>query len=194
MHPYKVNRTVIFGGKEYEPGAPIRFDLEEPGHDEARRDLLARLAIEDDPIFAENILLREQAAAAQADAHFRYADPRYVADLDAGLGEVRARVLGLADREMVPDTRIATPPAPIDQASQFADQAASLAEPVPPLTPPAAPLAPPPSPAPAAEPVPLGKMKKPELIEQAAREQVEIPKDASVQEIIAAIEAKRAAA
>ncbi|GAN14147.1 hypothetical protein I6G65_15945 [Sphingomonas paucimobilis] len=187
MHPYKVNRTVIFGGKEYEPGAPIRFDLEEPGHDEARRDLLARLAIEDDPIFAENILLREQAAAAQADAHFRYADPRSVADLGAGLGEVRARVLGLADREMVPDTRIATPPAPVDQA-------ASLAEPVPPLTPPAAPLAPPPSPAPAAEPVPLGKMKKPELIEQAAREQVEIPKDASVQEIIAAIEAKRAAA
>lgn len=173
MHPYKVNRTVIFGGKEYEPGAPIRFDLEEPGHDEARRDLLARLAIEDDPIFAENILLREQFAAAQADAHFGYADTRAVANTMAGIDEVRTRVLGVSDGESVPDTRIATPPTSVDQA---------------------APLAPPSSPAPAVEPVPLGKMKKPELIEQAAREQVEIPKDASVQEIIAAIEAKRAAA
>ncbi|WP_454280210.1 hypothetical protein [Sphingomonas sp. Marseille-Q8236] len=210
-YPYKVNRTVLFNGREYEPGAPIRFDMGDADHDMARRDLLARLAIEDDPVFADNILLREQIAAAQSDAATRIGsgDPRYVFDTAGGNvtgisdlapgtpsapapeqpGEART-VLSFDPDTMtfsgdMPDTRIATPPAPTDPV-------APLADPVTPLTP--VPLTPPPSPAPATEPVPLGRMKKSELIAQAAREQVEIADGASVQEIIAAIEAKRAAA
>ncbi|WP_343526943.1 hypothetical protein [Sphingomonas sp.] len=122
-YPYKVARTVIFQGEEYAPGKPIRFDMDDRDEKKAFDGLLASTAILDDPVFAENIQLREQAAA---------------------------QASGGAQ----------SPPPSSDDAQTVA----------------------------------LSKLRKPELLELAAKEQVELPQDASVQQIVAAIEAKRAAA
>ncbi|KQO58850.1 hypothetical protein [Sphingomonas sp. Leaf257] len=147
-YPYKVERTVIFGGKEYLPGAPIRFDINDQVEDEARRDLLAREAIVDDEDFADNFLLREQLAAAQADA--------------------------MTQSSSVPLFLTGSTPAP--EGADTSGQAETQNTPPPPEI-----------------PVLTGK-KKPELIAIAANEGVELTGDATVQEIIAAIEAKRAGA
>ncbi|MDQ1229279.1 hypothetical protein [Sphingomonas sp. SORGH_AS_0879] len=121
-YPYKVARTVIFKGEEYAPDTPIRFDMDDRDEEEAFDGLLASEAILDDPVFAETIQLREQAAATASGGSQN--------------------------------------PPPADDAQT----------------------------------VPLSKLRKPELLELAEKEQVELPQDPTVQQIIAAIEAKRAAA
>jgi len=148
-YPYKVARTVIFGGKEYAPGAPIRFDTSDKAQNEARLDLLGREAIGDDEDFADTILLREQLAAAQAEA--------------------------MTGNSAAPTTT--APEAPQATAPQDSPQATGGY-----TTPP-----------PSEKPALTGK-KKPELIAIAADEGVALTGEETVQEIIAAIEAKRAAA
>lgn len=152
-YPYKVERIVTFLGKEYAPGAPIRFDISDRAQDDARRDLLGRDAITDDDDFADMILLREQLAA-QGDAMtgIGYAPPPSTPYPGSQTG-------GTTDAQQPADTT-GTPPPPEDTT----------------------------------QPVTLARLKKPELIEQAGKEGVDLTGNETAQEIIAAIEAKRAGA
>ncbi len=161
-YPYKVQRTVVFGGKEYAPGAPIRFDTSDHAQDEARRDLLGREAIADDEDFADNLLLREQVAAAQADAM-----------TPTGSMILNARI-GSAEQQTPTPT---PPPSSGPESSAQSETGTDDSQTPPPTDKPA-----------------LTAKKKPELIAIAGQEQVELTGDETVQEIIAAIEAKRAAA
>lgn len=161
-YPYKVQRTVVFGGKEYAPGAPIRFDTSDHAQDEARRDLLGREAIADDEDFADNFLLREQVAAAQADAM----TPTGSMILNARIGSVEQQT-----------TAPTPPPSSEPELASQSDTGTGDSQTPPPTDKPA-----------------LTAKKKPELIAIAGQEQVALTGDETVQEIIAAIEAKRAAA
>lgn len=168
-YPYKVQRTVVFGGKEYAPGAPIRFDTSDHAQDEARRDLLGREAIADDEDFADNLILREQVAAAQADAMTpSSAAPSYVTGLTA---------LGVRTGSTEQQAAAPTPPSSEPDTAGQSDTVTGDSQ----------------TPLPTDKPA-LTAKKKPELIAIAGQEQVELTGDETVQEIIAAIEAKRAAA
>ncbi len=164
-YPYKVQRTVVFGGKEYAPGAPIRFDISDHAQDEARRDLLGREAIADDEDFADNFLLRKQVAAAQADA------------MTLTGSTILGTRIGSAEQTTATSTPSTPPPSSEPDNSGQSDTATGDSQTPPPTDKPA-----------------LTAKKKPELIAIAGQEQVELTGDETVQEIIAAIEAKRAAA
>lgn len=191
-YPYKVMRTVIFGGKEYEPGAPIRFDMDNDDHDNARRDLLGREAIMGDEIFADNLLLREKLAESMASGHAlqggvsvsQTGDARFDGNLAASIRDeatTRASLDGtLASWIGSIETASASPAPPSSEASGMSGQSETGS---------GNNQTPPPSEKPA-----LTGKKKPELIAIATDEQVELTGDETVQEIIAAIEAKRAAA
>lgn len=195
-YPYKVERAVIFGGKEYAPGAPIRFDTSDRDQDEARRDLLNRLAIIDDDVFADNILLRERLAESMvlgqslagdvsvsgaANTHFNVSGN---GALSASIrDEAVARASSdslLASRVGSIETAPASPTSPSSEASEMSGQTETGGGDN--QTPP-----------PSEKPALTGK-KKPELIAIAGQEQIELTGDETVQEIIAAIEAKRAGA
>lgn len=164
-YPYKVQRTVVFGGKEYAPGAPIRFDTSDHAQDEARRDLLGREAIADDEDFADNLILREQVAAAQADA------------MTLTGSTILGTRIGSAEQTTATSTPSTPPLSSEPETSAQSDTGTYDSQ------------TPPPSDKPA-----LTAKKKPELIAIAGQEQVALTGDETVQEIIAAIEAKRAGA
>lgn len=171
-YPYKVLRTVTFGGKEYGPGAPIRFEIGNDDHDKARLDLIGRGAIQDDEVFAENFLLRERIAEGYADFLPPPSTPYPIGHAAAATGT--APPLGNTEDD--------------EHLANYSSAPMTFSDAAPPPPPP------PPPPEDSAQPVPLAKLKKPELIEQAGKEQVELTGDETAQQIIAAIEAKRAAA